>query len=469
MSRNHTKHVNTQIEANEERMIMSMQFRKPYLWLILCLLLAATSITVGAQDNAAAPSLESEGEVAMSWFDLQLKLVKETPGFTPPVAARAFGYSGVALYESVVPGLEGYQSLAGQLNELVALPQPAPGAEYHWPTAANSALANISRYLFPTASNDNLAAIEILYGQYASQFEAEVEADVFNRSVRWGRVIADAIYAWSVSDGGHEGYNRNFPADYVAPVGDGLWIPTPRLNGDPQPAMQPYWGNNRPFVLNAGDECAPPAPKAYSDDPESAFYGEALEVYEAVNNLDAQQTEIALFWSDDPGATATPGGHSISILTQVLRAEQAGLDLAAEAYARLGIALADAFIGCWNAKFEHNLLRPVTYIQNMWDAEWMPLLNTPPFPEYPSGHSVQSGAVAAVLTALFGDSYAFVDHTHDARGLAPRSFSSFDEFAQEAAISRLYGGIHYRMAIELGLKQGACIGAQVNALTFRAV
>src|SRR5690606_11036327 len=151
-----------------------------------------------------------------------------------------------------------------------------------------------------------------------------------------------------------------------------------------------------------------------------------------VNNLDAQQTEIALFWSDDPGATATPGGHSISILTQVLRAEQAGLDLAAEAYARLGIALAGGFLGCWNAKFEHNLLRPVTYIQYMWDAEWMPLLNTPPFPEYPSGHSVQSGAAAAVLTALFGDSYAFVDHTHDARGLAPRSFSSFDEFAQEA-------------------------------------
>jgi membrane-associated phospholipid phosphatase len=141
--------------------------------------------------------------------------------------------------------------------------------------------------------------------------------------------------------------------------------------------------------------------------------------------------------------------------------------LAAEAYAKVGIVLADSFIGCWNAKYEYNLLRPVTYIHERIDPNWNTLLNTPPFPEYPSGHSVQSGAVAAVLTDLFGDNYAFVDHTHEGRGFPPRSFASFTAFAEEAALSRLYGGIHYRRAIEAGLTQGECIGAQVNALEVR--
>lgn len=443
-----------------------IKFRKQVLWLVLCLLLAVHTGSAGAQVSSADQTVQS-GEVTMDWFDLHLRLVRETPGFSPPIAARSFGYAGVALYETVAPGMEGYQSLVGQLNELSALPQSNPRAVYHWPAAANSALATINRHLFPTATEENLAAIEALYNQYASQFETEIAPDVFIRSVLWGRMIADAVYAWSMNDGGHEGYSRNFPADYAPPGGEGLWTPTPRSGGEPQPALLPYWGNNRPFVLDAGDQCAPPAPESYSELPESAFYLEAQEVYQTVNNLSDEQIEIAKFWSDDPGATATPGGHSISILTQVLRQEHAELGLAAEAYARMGIAITDAFIGCWNIKYQYNLLRPVTYIQTLWDAEWLPSLNTPPFPEYPSGHSVQSGAAAAVLTALFGDHYAFVDHTHEDRGFAPRSFNSFNQFAREAAMSRLYGGIHYRMAIELGIEQGVCIGAQVNALAFR--
>lgn len=448
---------------------MSHDYRNAVIGVIAyVLLIGLLGWSVGTQSaQADEANLQADGEVAMAWFDLQLKLVKETPGFSPPVAARALGYSGVTLYEAVVNGMPDYQSLAGQLNKLKAIPQPPADLVYHWPTVANRALATITKQLFPTATPENLAAIDELYAWYAREFAGEVDAETFNRSDIRGRVVANAIYIWSMRDGGHKGFARNFPADYVPPTGAGLWIATPRVEGDPQPALQPYWGNNRPFALKAGDECAPPAPLAYSEDPESPFYAEALEVYETVNNLGPEEAEIAAFWSDDPGATATPGGHSISILTQVLRQEQAGLELAAEAYARMGIALADAFIGCWNIKFEHNLLRPVTYIQHLMDADWMPVLNTPPFPEYPSGHSVQSGAAAAVLTQLFGENYAFVDYTHEDRGFAPRSFDSFDAFAQEAAISRLYGGIHYRMAIDLGVEQGACIGARVNALAFR--
>jgi hypothetical protein len=209
------------------------------------------------------------------------------------------------------------------------------------------------------------------------------------------------------------------------------------------------------------------APPAYSEDPDSAFYAEAMEVHDTTQSLTPEQEQIALFWADNGGETSTPVGHSVSILAQILEQENATLALAAEAYAKMGIAVADAIIGCWQSKFEYNLLRPVTYIQAVEDENWMPLLNTPPFPEYPSGHSVQSGAAAEVLTELFGEDYAFTDHTHDERGFTPREFASFSEFAAEAALSRLYGGIHFRAAIEQGLVQGECIGQQVISLDFR--
>ncbi|HXV37071.1 MAG TPA: vanadium-dependent haloperoxidase, partial [Myxococcota bacterium] len=199
--------------------------------------------------------------------------------------------------------------------------------------------------------------------------------------------------------------------------------------------------------------------------PASAFYAEAVEVYDAVNNLTPEQLEIARFWSDDPGVTATPPGHSVSILTQVLRQEDATLDVAAEGYARVGMAVADAFISCWWTKYRYNLVRPVSYIHAQIDASWTIPLGTPPFPEYSSGHSSQSGAAAEVMTAMFGD-LAFIDDTHADRGFDPHPFDSFDAFAQEAAISRLYGGIHYRAAIERGVAQGRCVGMQINALKF---
>jgi hypothetical protein len=413
------------------------------------------------------PTAAYSHEVATGWFNLQMRLVKETPGFSPPVASRAFGYTGVALYEAVVAGMPSYQSLVGQLNELAELPLPETNLEYHWPTVANSTLAAITRQLFPTASEDNQAAIAGLYDEFAQTYSQDLDTDVLNRSVSYAQDVANAIFAWSMTDGGHEGYLTNFPADYLPPAGNGLWVPTPRSNGDPQSAMQPYWGNNRTFLPAPVETCAPSAPPTYSEDTDSGFYSQALEVYERSQNLTQEQTDITLFWADDPGRTATPSGHSVAVLTQILEQENATLALSAEGYARMGTAVADAFIGCWHTKYIYNLVRPVTYIHHLMDENWMPIVNTPPFPEYPSGHSVQSGAAAVVLAGMFGEEYSFTDHTHDDLGLAARSFDSFTEMANEAAMSRLYGGIHYRVAVELGLEQGKCIGERVNSLIFR--
>lgn len=423
----------------------------------IVLLLVASYIqpAKAVSGNAA----QYDAHVPLAWFKLYLRLAKETKGFAPPVVSRLFGYAGVALYEAVVPGMPGYQSLVGQLSDLPPLPQPRAGNTYHWPTVANATLAEIARKFFANASPENWAAITALEQQVMNEYRTPLGPNTLGASVLQGRLIAGAIDAWAQTDGS--------AADMVAyklPAGDGKWTPTPPKNF---PALLPYWGNHRSF-LKINQACTVTPPPAYSTALTSPFYAQAREVYDTVNHLTPEQRAIALFWADNAGETATPPGHSISILNQVLAEKQATLDVAAVAYAKVGIAVSDAFVACWHTKYEYNLLRPITYIRQVIDPKWTtPDVVTPPFPEYTSGHSVQSAATAEVLTALFGDHYKFTDHTHTEKGLAPRTFASFWAAAQEAAISRLYGGIHYRAAIENGLEQGKCIGEQVNALKFQ--
>ena len=276
-----------------------------------------------------------------------------------------------------------------------------------------------------------------------------------------------AILDWSEDDGGAVIENMGFPLDFALAKGPGAWVPTSAIRQQQFPLL-PAWGNNRSFAMPNGAACPPPPPPAYSEDKASAFYREALEVYQTSKTLTPEQEVIARFWSDDPMLSPTPPGHWISIANDILEEQKASLDRTAEVMMRLGVAMADAFIGCWNAKFEYDLLRPVTYIKKVIDPKWEPLLITPPFPEYPSGHSTQSGAAALVLTSMFGENFAFTDRTHERDGFEPRSFPSFEAAANEAGISRLYGGIHFRAAIVDGLAQGRCIGQHAAALRTRS-
>lgn len=455
---------------------------------------APAAAPIAAQVLGESPPASAyTAEVATYWFKVIAQLARRSPGFTPPVAARAFAYAGVTLYEAVAPGMPGYQSLAGQLNEMPAMPTPPAGAQLYWPAVANSALAEITRLLFPTVTflpardisrlEKRLAAemagrppglpplegAPVRRAVQAAALDAEVRDAVLEQSAAFGRQVATAVFAWSMSDGGHEGYIRNIDPLVVSPTGEGMWVPT---GPDYALPMQPHWGENRPLMLASGEECTAAPPPAYSTDPSSEFYIQALEVYDTVRTLSDEQREIALFWADDVGMTPTPAGHSLSIGTQVLELENASLAAGAELYARLGIALNESFIACWKTKFLYNVIRPISYIQQQIDSDWnqpevTDPLNTPPFPEYTSGHSVEARAAAEILTATFGDHYRFTDITHVERGLAPRTFDSFYAAAGEAAISRLYGGIHYRAAIEQGLAQGACVGRRVLELAFR--
>jgi hypothetical protein len=244
-------------------------------------------------------------------------------------------------------------------------------------------------------------------------------------------------------------------------------VPTTVLVRMQQAPLLPGWGTNRPFAMPDALACALPPPPDYSEEPGSAFHAEAMEVYETVKNLTDEQRLIARFWSDDPMLSPTPPGHWISIAMQILQEQGAPADRRAEVLALLGMGMADAFVACWQSKYQYDLLRPVTYIRRVIDKRWEPILITPPFPEYPSGHSTQSGAAQAVLTHLFGDNFAFVDRTHVDDGLPERSFPSFRAAAEEAGISRLYGGIHFRAAIEQGLAQGECVATHITRLQTR--
>lgn len=389
-------------------------------------------------------------------------MIKQTPGFSPPVASRAIGYSGITLYESVVSGMPEYRSLDGQLNGLGSLPRINPDVVYHWPTCANTALAFITRKLFSNASQQNLASLDSLESAFNSTFHAEISDDVYNRSVDFGREIATSIYNWSTSDGGHEGQFHNTDPTYVPPVGPGFWEPTPPAFAT---ALQPHWGKNRPFLNDNVIGCQPIPHPVYSTANTSLFYSQALEVYAVWNKLTQEERDMVIFWADGTG-TYTPPGHSIAITTQVLNTLGSKLDISAVAFAKVGIAVTDAFISCWKTKYDYNLLRPITYIREFIDPTWSSHIATPPFPEYSSGHSVQSGAAAQVLSDMFGFNVSFTDTSHNDLGYAPRSFLSFFDFANEAAMSRMYGGIHFRAGIEKGVTQGIEIGRNVSAINF---
>lgn len=399
------------------------------------------------------------------WYRLVLELVRHTPTYSPPVASRAFGYLGVVAWEATVAAHPGLRTLAGQLNDLTPLPETASFLPDHG-VIVNAALAAAVPLLFANTGPTGQRAMAAMAERLTARHAEGVESATVAASTRQGQAIADHILTWATTDGGAEVTNMGFPASWPASDKPSDWVPTSLVRQQQTPLL-PDWGKNRPFAMTAADACALPPPPTYATDPGSAFYAEAMAVHTATANLTDDQLAIARFWSDDPMLSPTPPGHWITIARIVLDDLDADAVTRADTLARLGIGLADALIACWQAKFAFDLLRPITYIRAQIDPSFTPILTTPPFPEYPSGHSTLSGAAAEVLTALFGPDLAFVDTTHEDDGLPARSFANFREAAAEAGISRLYGGIHFPAAIDRGLDQGRCVASWTNALVTR--
>lgn len=432
----------------------------------LVLILIATSVSpIIAQDAVSVPTAEHDAQIANDWMMLLYELVRDET-INAPAASRFYAYAGVALYEAVVPGMPLNFSIGGQIEGLEMLPYPEDGLVYDYPSMANASLAVVIHNLFVEsgASDETFARIDEMYEKQKEMRLESVDEDVIERSLALGEEIGIVISEWRADDG----YAEIQSYDYELPTGDpSFWVPT----SEGMEALEPFWGLLRPFGMRFGEQCNTPMRMEFSTDPDSTFYKQAAEVLATGDRLTDEQKEISLFWIDTPGLTGAPSGHWVMIEVQLVEQMDLKLDRAAEMYILVGTALGDAFISGWNLKYQDNLVRPVTYIQANLRRNWSPFVQTPPFPEYPSGHSVVSGAAAEVLTTMFGQ-VAFTDRTPIINGHQPfeRSFTSFEAAANEAAISRLYGGIHYRAAIENGVRQGRCVGQQVlNNVRLRSI
>jgi len=293
---------------------------------------------------------------ATRWGKMSLIIAERTPGNTPTYASRGFGYIGLTMYESIVGGYSEYKSLAGQLNGLATLPKIDTLQKYNWVLSLNAGQAWIHRNIYEQTSNVNKVTIDSLESKILDEYKTENQ-DVIDRSVKYGKDVAKAILEWSKTDGGYQGYNRNFTTEYIVPVGQGFWkAPTFSQSASRLP-LHPYWGKNRTFAANNGT-LPVPKPIPFDRSPLSQYYAQFLEVYGKNKILTQEEKEIALWWGDDPSRTFTPPGHSYSIANIAVKTAKPKLIKAAQTFAMVGMSIADAFINCWKAKYTYNAERP---------------------------------------------------------------------------------------------------------------
>jgi hypothetical protein len=380
--------------------------------------------------------------------------------FSPPVASRIYAYSSIAAYEVIASQSDEYKPLSGKIAGLSVSAANKP---------VNKEFSAILAYMYVgkelTFSKDSTQ--KIIDGQIELARDSGMPDELLDNSQEYALKVSKEILDWSKKDN----YKQTRSAvKYTVTNEEGRWVPTPPAY---MPAIEPSWMKIRPVLIDSASQFLPKPPSKFSKDKNSDFYKLANEVYETGNKLSDEQKAIADFLDCNgfkvnvsghvmfATKAMTPGGHWMGITGIVCKTQNADFNKTVFAYAGVSIAVMDAFIACWNTKFTYDLLRPETYINNYMDNAWKPYLQTPPFPEYTSGHSIISSASAMVLTKIFGDNTPFVDDTERAWGWPDRKYNNVKQAANEAALSRLYGGIHYREGMEVGITEGEKIGELV--------
>ncbi|MES2576418.1 MAG: vanadium-dependent haloperoxidase [Bacteroidota bacterium] len=397
--------------------------------------------------------------------------------FSPPVASRIYVYPNVAAYEIMAQNNTKYESLQGQLKGLDSIPKLDPKSGVNKNLAALIAHIEVSKQLI--FSEEALEKYrDSLYEKWGSENQKE-----FDLSKEYALKVVDRIKMWMGKDNYKQ--TRTFSKFSVHADQAGRWQPTPPSYMD---GVEPHWGEIRTLVMDSASQFKPIAPYPFSTDKNSAFYKDAKETYDVGNLISEKLVEveknsnkpipeesaIASFWDCNPYATViqghmmfakkknTPDAHWINITKIALKKSKSDFETTVFAYTKTSIGIFESFISCWEEKYRSNVVRPETYINQNIDENWRPQLQTPPFPEYVSGHSVVSSCSAIILTSIFGDNFSYIDDSEVSFGLPKRPFKSFKQAAAEASISRLYGGIHYRAAIENGVAQGNNIGGYIN-------
>jgi hypothetical protein len=399
----------------------------------------------------------------VQYLNQRLSNVIMVDGFNPPQASRVYCYPNIAMYEALRnTDTSHYKSLSGSIKHMNVLAKPV-NSDIDFNLAAAIAFQRVAQFFVYRANL--LDDIDDLFLK-VSQSQKN-DSVLIQQSIEYGNSLADKIIAWAKNDNFIQlkTYTR------YKPLGNhNSWQPTPPAYYD---ALEPNWKYMRAMLMDSASQFKPAPPLKFDTLAGSVFYNEALEVYNTVSKKDTILNSTAFFWDDNPlrnwidghfsyvTKKLSPGGHWINICSIVTKKEEFNALKSAQVFALVSIGLFDGFISCWDEKYRSNLIRPETYINKYIDREWSPFLETPPFPEHTSGHSVISSSAAEILTALVGENYQFTDSTEFVFGFGVRKFNSFREAANEAGWSRLYGGIHYRQGIIVGLEQGQAIGKNV--------
>jgi hypothetical protein len=390
--------------------------------------------------------------------------------FTPPVASRIYTYPNIAFYECIRLDDPSLQSLSGRLNGLGRLPAPAANSKIDNFVAAAVSFSYVAQ---------NLVGSEYKLEEWRQKFIDSIlynknNAELIKNSILYGKLVADSIFAWAKRDNYNQ--SRGLPRFTVSKE-PGTWQPTP---ADYAQAIEPHWKTIRPLTLSTSSQFSPKEKLEYNLKKNSPFYKTMMEVYKTVKKLDTTQKAIAKYWDDNPNVSVnmghlnyfihkiSPGGHWMMITKQACEEKKETVSRSSLAYTLTSIAVFDGFISCWDEKFRSNLVRPITVINDYIDKNWQPYIQTPPFPEFTSGHGVISNAAAAVLTGLFGDNYEFTDATEIPFGNETRHFKSFYEASAEVSWSRVYGGIHYPATARISIAQGKEVGTHVLQTLYAA-
>ena len=381
--------------------------------------------------------------------------------FPPMIASRNYAYANIAAYEVIVAGDSNYNSLSGQIKHLPPMPRPDASKKVDFPFASLLAFCKVGNAVtFPEGSMDSY--VEELKSKAK---DAGMPSDVFENSVAYGNKVADSILSWSKKD--NYAQTRS-AAKYTVTTEEGRWVPTPPMYAQ---AVEPHWMEIRPLVLDSCSQFKPARPPKFEPlNKNSLFYQQVMMVKNWGDSLTDEQKQIADFWDDNPfklnvsghvmygTKKFSPAGHWMNIVGIIAEKQHADFDETVCAYAESSIALFDAFISCWDEKYRSNYVRPETVINKYYDPEWRPYIQTPPFPEYTSGHAVISAATAEILTKIFNDNISYTDTSEAEFGIPPRSFTSVRKAAEEAGMSRAYGGIHYKNSCDVGNTEGKQVG-----------
>lgn len=438
---------------------------------ILLLFTTALMVPFGCKDKETAPSelrylrhksADYDAKLIHDWEELGTKMVKENQLFGPP-AARTFGYIGLAAWESVCYGIPGAKSLAGQINDYPEAAGIDTNKEYDWGIVLSATMRTIFPELIDHFSVSQRSQVDVLADKQENEMAAKGLTDaVQENSKDLGVKIGLKILKRMKSDG------RDIILNIVPvlPQRDANhpWYYDPNTNPGQAP-VEPLWSTVRTFVIDNSQSCEIDPPLTYSETLGDPFYKEAKEVHDIARNDDNKR--IAYHWENGPGRTASAAGHWVSIAEQLLQSDNKNLAESAKTYALVGFAAADAYSVSWYHKYKFNFLRPVTYIHEVIDAAWKPIINTPAYPEYTSAASTIGGAAPVVLTSIFGER-EFTDRTQLGSPLytpdggpfilPERSFTSLVQAGEEESESRIIGGVNFHRACELGLVSGRCVG-----------